>query len=169
MQRIILGVDPGSRSTGYGLIWTQGSKQGCIAHGCIRTPEGPFSERLHHIYQTLKKIIQEHQPHEAAIEEVFMQKSAQSALKLGQARGAAMVALAAQGLKVAEYSPREIKLAAVGYGAADKEQVQHMIRSLLQLSSKPQADAADALAIAVCHANNRAWSQRVAQALEAKT
>ncbi len=164
MRRIILGIDPGSRVTGYGLVWSEGSKQGCIGHGCIRTVSENFSDRLHEIYVQLKVVIQEHQPHEAAIEQVFVQKNVQSALKLGQARGAALVALATCGLAVAEYSAREIKQATVGYGAASKAQMQSMICSLLQLKTTPPSDAADALAIALCHANCRLLKQRLAKA-----
>lgn len=164
MRQIILGIDPGSRVTGYGLIWTERSKQGCITHGCIRTLAEDFSDRLHEIYSNLKTLIEEYRPHEAAIEKVFVQKNVQSALKLGQARGAALVAMASMGLKVAEYSPREIKQATVGYGAASKEQIQQMVTSLLQLKIKPPTDAADALAIALCHANCRLLKQRLAVA-----
>ncbi len=166
MRQIILGIDPGSRCTGYGLIWTQGSEQGCIAHGCIRTESESFADRLVEIYSNLLKIISEYKPHEGAIERVFVQKNVQSALKLGQARGVALVAMAIQGLQVAEYSPREIKQAAVGYGAADKEQVQRMVSALLQLKTKPQADAADALAIAVCHANTRLLASQMLNATQ---
>ena len=164
MRQIILGIDPGSRITGYGLIWIEGSKQGCIEHGTIRTISENFSDRLHEIYSQLKTIIQTYQPSEAAIEQVFVQKNVQSALKLGQARGAAIVAMASEGLFVAEYSAREIKQATVGYGAASKEQMQHMVSSLLQLKSTPPSDAADALAIALCHANGRLLKQRLAKA-----
>lgn len=121
-----------------------------------------MAERLHQIYAGLCEVIKTYQPHESSIEQVFMNKNANSALKLGQARGAALVALAGQGLSIAEYTPRRIKQAIVGYGNAEKQQVQHMIKIILNLPKTPQADAADALAIAVCHANSRVLNARMA-------
>ena len=112
----------------------------------------------------MSRLIDEHQPHEAAIEQIFMNQNPQSALKLGQARGAALVAIASKQLSLSEYSPREVKQAVVGYGAAEKKQIQHMIGSLLSLKKTISSDAADALAIALCHANNRTIRQRLKQA-----
>lgn len=151
-QRIIIGIDPGSRVTGYGIIWSQGSQQGYITFGQIKTKAESLNYRLQQIEEGLRNLIATHQPNEAAIEQVFTFHNHQSALKLGQARGAALVATAVYALPVAEYSARQIKQAVVGYGAATKAQVQHMIRMLLQLEKVPPADAADALAIALCHA-----------------
>lgn len=122
-----------------------------------------MANRLHQIYTGLCEVIQTYQPDECSIEQVFMNKNANSALKLGQARGSALVALASQGVLIAEYTPRAIKQAIVGYGGAEKNQVQHMVKVLLNLSKTPQADAADALAIAVCHANSRGISARLLQ------
>ncbi|MFV9990800.1 MAG: crossover junction endodeoxyribonuclease RuvC [Coxiella endosymbiont of Dermacentor nuttalli] len=151
-KRIIIGIDPGLRITGYGVIWSKGSQQGCITFGQIKTQTKSLSGRLHQIEEGLRNIITTYQPNESAIEQVFTFYNPQSALKLGQARGAALVATSVYALPVVEYSARQIKQAVVGYGAATKAQVQHMIRILLQLEKVPSADAADALAIALCHA-----------------
>jgi len=160
----ILGIDPGSRITGYGLIWVKGSEQGCVTYGHIQTQAEQMSDRLYEIYSRLSQIIQEHCPTEAAIEQVYMHQNVQSALKLGQARGALFIALASQQLPVSEYSPREIKQAVVGYGASSKEQVQQMVTTLLKLKKGIQADAADALAVALCHANSRLLKERLKNA-----
>lgn len=152
-ETIILGIDPGSRITGYGVIKMTGVKPVYITSGCIRIAEHDVSRRLQYIYRGLSEIITAYQPHEAAIEQIFMHQNPNSALKLGQARGAAIVAVADRPL--AEYSARQIKQSVVGYGAAKKEQVQQMIQVLLNLSGRPQADAADALAVAICHAHSR--------------
>ena len=156
---IILGIDPGSRLTGFGIIRSNGSEYHYIGSGCIRTQSGEFNARLLHIYQALKEIIHKYKPEEAAIEQVFMHKNASSALKLGHARGAAIIALGESVNLIAEYSPRQIKQAVIGYGAAEKIQVQSMVQRLLNLNEVPQSDAADALATAICHANsyNRAY------------
>ncbi|WP_133406686.1 crossover junction endodeoxyribonuclease RuvC [Parashewanella tropica] len=148
---IILGVDPGSRITGYGVIQIQGRQHQYIASGCIRTSGDDLSMRLKQIFDGLQEIIRQYKPDEFAIERVFMAKNADSALKLGQARGAAIVAATAADLSVAEYSATQIKSAVVGTGRAKKEQVQHMVQHLLQLPAAPQADAADALGVALCH------------------
>jgi len=152
---IILGIDPGSRVTGYGLInvSTQGLRY--LDSGCIRTSDGAFSQRLLQIFNGICELMELHQPDEVAIEQVFMHENPSSALKLGHARGVAMVACASHRKEVSEYSPREIKQALVGYGAADKIQVKHMVVQILQLSASPQSDAADALAIAICHHHRR--------------
>jgi len=150
---IILGVDPGSRITGYGIIRVEGRTIEYIDSGCIRVGEKPMAERLQTIFQSLALLIGEYRPEEFAIEQVFMARNPDSALKLGQARGAAIVSAANSGLEVHEYSARQVKQAVVGTGGADKSQVQHMVQALLGLSRKPQADAADALAIALCHAH----------------
>jgi crossover junction endodeoxyribonuclease RuvC len=150
---LILGVDPGSRITGYGLIESDGMSSTHVASGCIQCGEHAFPGRLRVIFTGLAALIAEHRPEAAAIEQVFMHKNADSALKLGQARGAALCALLDAGLGVSEYTPRAVKLAIVGSGGADKGQVQHMITRLLGLDAAPQTDAADALAIALCHAH----------------
>lgn len=150
----ILGIDPGSRTTGYGIIDKQGASIGFVACGTIRTAGGGnIPERLLAIYEGLQKIISLHGPDVAAVEDVFMARNPRSALKLGHARGAAVLAVMRSGLRVHDYSPRMVKQAVAGYGQADKTQVQHMVRALLDLSSEPSSDAADALAVAICHAN----------------
>ncbi len=152
---IILGIDPGSRVTGYGVINTVGSKHEYIASGCIRVKGETLPEKLKYIFDGVNQIIETYIPQEMAIEQVFMSKNADSALKLGQARGAAMVAGTFHDLPVFEYAARRVKQSVVGKGSADKTQVQHMVTLLLKLAATPQADAADALAIALCHANSR--------------
>ncbi len=147
----ILGIDPGSRVTGWGLVRMDAGRVIHIDSGCIRIADAPLPERLHQIYSSLEAIVSRLNPDQSAIERVFMNVNVDSALKLGQARGAAICALAGAGLPVAEYSPNQIKQAVVGRGHAGKEQVQHMIRALLCLDHQPPADAADALAVAVCH------------------
>ncbi|OGT45482.1 MAG: crossover junction endodeoxyribonuclease RuvC [Gammaproteobacteria bacterium RIFCSPHIGHO2_12_FULL_38_11] len=149
---LIMGIDPGSLHTGFGIIKSEKQNLTHIAHGTINTKGNSMPKRLLHIYHELRDIIATHKPDTAAIEEVFMQVNVKSALKLGQARGVALVALAGFALPIAEYSPRVIKKFASGYGAASKEQMQFMVRTQLKLSVNPQADAADALAIAICHA-----------------
>lgn len=161
---IILGIDPGSRVTGYGVIETRGSIQTYVASGCIRTKEEALAHRLEEIFSGITEIIQTFNPDEFAIEKVFMARSADSALKLGQARGVAIVVGAISKLPIFEYEARKIKQAVVGTGAAKKEQVQHMVQTLLKLPGKPQADAADALAIAICHINTQQNLKRLAGA-----
>ena len=150
---IILGIDPGSCITGYGLIKEEKRQLQYIDSGCIRTSDGELSQRLLQIFNGICELMETHQPNEVAIEQVFMHQNVSSALKLGHARGVAMVACASHRLTVSEYTPRAVKLAVAGYGAAEKLQVQHMIVKLLQLNAVPQSDAADALAVAICHSN----------------
>lgn len=153
---IILGIDPGSRVTGYGLIQQVGQKVEYIDSGCIRTsPDGELSQKLLQIYDGICYLMDHYSPTEVAIEQVFMHQNPNSALKLGHARGVAMVAAASHRVKVSEYSAREIKQTVVGYGAAEKAQVGHMVVNLLSLNNAPQSDAADALAIAICHSHMR--------------
>lgn len=147
----ILGIDPGSIVTGFGLIEVQNKQPFYLASGAIRIKAIEPYLKLKEIYQGISEIIQEYQPTTSAIEQTFMNKNAASALKLGQARGAAMVALAMHNLSVAEYSAKQVKQSVVGYGAADKPQVAHMVKTLLKISHQLQSDAADALAIAMCH------------------
>ncbi len=160
-QTIILGIDPGSRITGFGVISTTGTRHTFLGCGCIKTEGDCMAGRLHQIYSGLCDVIKTYEPQESSIEQVFINKNANSALKLGQARGAVLVALARMGLSIAEYTPRRIKQAVVGYGNAEKEQVQHMVKLMLNLPKTPQADAADALAIALCHANSRGLSSLI--------
>lgn len=158
---VILGIDPGSIRTGFGIIKSEKNNLSHIAHGTLHVKGNSISERLHFIYRELSAIIATHQPNEAAIEEVFMHANVQSALKLGQARGAALIAAAQFAIPISEYSPRAIKKTATGYGAASKEQMQFMIRAQLKLTAMPQADAADALAIAICHAQHRLFRDKM--------
>lgn len=170
MPIYVLGIDPGSVRTGYGIINASDSTRlVCLTQGYIPTRGRDLSRRLLQIYEALGEIIQTFQPHEVAIEQVFVNKNPQTALKLGQARGAALVATATYALPLAEYSPRTIKQAVVGYGAAAKTQVQQMVKALLKMTEFPQADAADALAIALCHCYHRQYSLKLAQALKGKT
>ena len=148
----ILGIDPGSRKTGFGIVETDGKRTLYVTSGVIKLPVNePLAARLKVLAESLDQIISEYQPTLAVIEQVFMAKSADSALKLGQARGAAMVVCALADLEVHEYATRQIKQAVVGTGGASKEQVQHMVTRLLKLPSTPQEDASDALAAALCH------------------
>ena len=151
----VLGVDPGSRVTGYGVIDTDGGSVRYVASGSITTPAGPFAGRLADIYSGVAEVIARYEPDVLAIEEVFFARNAQSALKLGQARGVAIAAGVAAELAVHEYAPRAVKLAVVGSGRGTKAQVQYMVRALLSLDAEPQSDAADALAVAICHVNTR--------------
>lgn len=151
---IILGIDPGSRITGYGVIHQQGNKLSYVGSGCIRIEADNLGDKLNIVFNGVCEVIKQFQPQMFAIEQVFMARNPDSALKLGQARGAAIVAATTNGLAVAEYSARQIKQAVVGTGGADKAQVQMMVKSLLKLPGTPQADAADALAVAMCHAHS---------------
>lgn len=153
---IILGIDPGSRLTGYGVIKQNGRQFSYLGSGCIKAISAgeDLGSRLQTIFAGVSELIIQFKPDMFAIEQVFMAKNPDSALKLGQARGAAIVAATQSGLDIAEYSARQIKQSVVGTGAAKKEQVQHMVKSILQLPGTPQADAADALAVALCHAHS---------------
>jgi crossover junction endodeoxyribonuclease RuvC len=157
----ILGIDPGSRSTGYGLIDAGAKGPVFVACGRIRTESENFPERLKQIYDGIVAIVRQHRPDELAIEQVFMHKNADSALKLGQARGAALCAALVAGLKVHEYAAKSVKQAVVGKGNADKTQVQHMVKILLNLQGPLQADAGDALGVALCHLHTRETRLRV--------
>jgi crossover junction endodeoxyribonuclease RuvC len=150
----ILGLDPGSLRTGYGVIDCAGGTLTIVAQGCIATAGGPLADRLRIIHARVTELINQHQPQEIAVERVFLSKNADSALKLGQARGAAIAAVPAA-LCVHEYAARAIKLAVVGVGGAEKNQVAHMVKQLLRVDLKLGADAADALAVAICHAHSR--------------
>ncbi|MHB0775520.1 crossover junction endodeoxyribonuclease RuvC [Halomonas sp. WWR20] len=152
---ILLGIDPGSRITGYGVIDTSLPKPCYVASGCIRIQADSLAQKLAQVYAGVAELVALYRPGEFAIEQVFMAKNADSALKLGQARGTAIVCAANHGLEVFEYAARQIKQAVTGTGAAEKAQVQHMVTAILGLNATPQADAADALAIALTHAYAR--------------
>lgn len=152
-QRLVLGIDPGSRRTGYGLLAVRERSVEYVASGCIKAEIGDMPQRLGIIYRGVSELIDQFNPTELAIEEVFLAKNASSALKLGQARGVAIAAAVAGELPVHEYAAKRVKQSLVGTGRGSKEQVAHMVRILLKLPGAPQADAADALAIALCHVN----------------
>ena len=153
----VLGLDPGSQRTGFGIIDCIGSQERYIASGCIDVARHDMMTRLQRIYAAVSALVQEHRPDTIAIERVFIHRNPDSALKLGQARGVALCAAAQLGARVHEYAPRAIKLAVTGYGAAGKPQVAEMVRTLLalELELRVTADAADALAVALCHAQTR--------------
>lgn len=150
----VLGLDPGSRRTGYGLLDCGAGGAVHVAHGCIDVSGLEFAARLRRIFEAVHALIEAHHPDEVAIERVFLSRNADSALKLGQARGAALAAVPVA-TATFEYAPREVKLAVVGYGAAEKPQVGHMIGRLLAIDARLPADAADALAVALCHSQAR--------------
>lgn len=154
-KRRILGIDPGSRLTGFGILDFQGDSPTYVTSGTVDSTAGGFADRLRQIFESVGEIMGEYRPDIVAIESVFMHKNAGSALKLGHARSAALCATFGFDIEIFEYAPREIKLAVVGTGAATKEQVQHMIVSILKLDGTPAPDAADALAAALCHGNQR--------------
>ena len=160
----VIGIDPGSRVTGYGVIESVSGRQRALTYGCIRTGDGPLPERLLAIQTALADVLREFHPDEAAVEEVFVKRAA-SAVVLGQARGVALCTAAAAGLPVSEYAASRIKLAVTGSGRAEKPQVQHMIKVLLRLDAAPPSDAADALAVAMCHAQMRSTLSLIAKAI----
>ena len=149
----ILGLDPGLRVTGYGVIERTGSTLSYITSGCIKSPDGELPDRLKNILNSVQEVISRYAPGEVAVEKVFVNVNPQSTLLLGQARGAAICAAVAQNLPVSEYTALQVKQAVVGNGHATKEQVQEMVKRLLKLSGHPSPDAADALACAICHAH----------------
>jgi crossover junction endodeoxyribonuclease RuvC len=159
----IIGIDPGSQCTGVGIVDADSTGRAThVFHGALHLLDNPsFAQRLKQIFVELGAIIDQHRPDEVAIERVFMAKNADSALKLGQARGAALCAAVSRDLAVTEYAPKEIKNAIVGTGSADKRQVQHMVRMLLKIPEALQGDAADALAIALTHAHTRSTTVRI--------
>jgi crossover junction endodeoxyribonuclease RuvC len=158
----ILGIDPGSRAAGYGVVYFSEGRFSFFCCGVIRAnTRQSFPERLHEIHQGISEVIEKHQPDLAAIEEVFMAKNPGSALKLGHARGVLILAAMQKGLSLGEYSPRQIKQAVAGYGNADKAQIQHMVKAILSLAKSPSHDAADALAVAICHANHLQLSHKL--------
>jgi crossover junction endodeoxyribonuclease RuvC len=158
----ILGLDPGSLATGFGVVDWSGGEARYVASGAIRTRGSEFTPRLRQIFEGVQALMREFSPQEIAVERVFMHRNADSALKLGQARGAALCAALDCGPPVFEYAPREVKLAVVGQGGAEKEQVQLMVRTLLRLDGSLSADAADAVGLALCHAYSRSARAAVA-------
>ena len=162
----ILGIDPGSRLTGFGVVNVLSSgKITYVASGCVRVPAGTLAERLKVVYDGVVEVIESYRPEVLAVEKVFMARNPDSALKLGQARAAAILAGANHDLAVEEYSALQIKQALVGRGHAQKDQVKHMVKALLSLSGNPQADAADALACAICHSHHAAGNGARAAAI----
>ena len=151
----VLGIDPGSRVTGFGLVTVSGPRVAYLASGTIRTTGQDFADRLQTIFEQMSEVLAEYRPDEVAIERVFMHRNADSALKLGQARAAAICASFSRPVPIHEYAAREVKQAVTGAGGAEKKQVEAMVKRLLGLEGKLQSDAADALAVAVCHAHMR--------------
>ena len=160
-RRRILGIDPGSRLTGFGIVDFDGDKALYVSSGTVQSVDGAFADRLRQIFESVGGIVDEFRPDLVAVESVFMHRNAGSALKLGHARSAAICATFAHGIEVHEYAPREIKQAVVGNGGASKEQVQHMVVSILGLDGVPAPDAADALAAALCHGHQRRLRARL--------
>ena len=159
----ILGLDPGSRLTGFGVLDFEADNASYVASGTVQSTDGDFPHRLKRIFDSVGEIVAEFRPDVVAIESVFVHRSAGSALKLGHARSAAICATFKNGVDVFEYAPREIKLAVVGTGAATKDQVQHMVVAILNLEGEPSSDAADALATALCHGHQRRLNSRLAE------
>jgi len=168
-REIILGIDPGSLVTGWGLVEVNANQIHCRAHGTIASSASSLAERLSHIYRSLHEIIERHHPSAISLEKVFFSRNVQSALKLGHARGVALLAAAEHEIGVAEYSAAEIKVAVVGYGRATKDQVKKMVGALLCVRGAMRADAADALAAAICHVHRRALASTVIQSLNGRT
>lgn len=162
---IIIGLDPGLGTTGWGVVAADGNRLSHIANGHIRTDaKAAMADRLVTLANELRDILATHQPDSAGVEEVFVNSNAQSTLKLGQARGALMLALAEAGLSIGEYAPRAVKKAVVGTGGADKRQIQAMVKTLLPGAKLAGADAADALAIAITHAHHGASARAIGEA-----
>ncbi|MBD9361897.1 crossover junction endodeoxyribonuclease RuvC [Methylomonas fluvii] len=161
----ILGIDPGSRITGYGVVESTSRGIRYVASGCIRIKSDEFPERLKQIFDGVSQVIELYRPEQMAIEQVFMHKNADSALKLGQARGAAICATLNRDLPVFEYAARQVKQALVGKGSADKLQVQHMVKILLSIQGDMQIDASDALAIGLCHSHYQETAMRLQKAI----
>jgi crossover junction endodeoxyribonuclease RuvC len=164
----ILGIDPGSRITGYGVIDSDGNRSRYIDSGCVLIETGLLTDKLGVIFTEIERIVILHRPQVVSVEQVFVSRNVASALKLGHARGAAICAVVNHGLAVSEYSPRSVKQAVVGSGAADKQQIQHMVCRLLGISHALRADAADALAVALCHAHTCSTLQRFPQRIHGR-
>jgi len=163
----ILGIDPGSVKTGYGVISVTGRRIECVDYGIIRLGKAPMNDRLRTIFVDIQELIAAHRPDHVAIESVFVSRGLQSALKLGHARGAAICAAVTLDIAVAEYAPRQIKQAIVGKGGAAKQQVQYMVGMLLNLKKPIQEDAADALAVAICHQHYSESAKQIEPAMQA--
>ncbi|MBS1249450.1 MAG: Crossover junction endodeoxyribonuclease RuvC [Chloroflexi bacterium] len=156
---LVMGIDPGTATTGYGLVREdERGNLAAVAYGVVTTPsKWEMPHRLLHVYEKLKEIAQEHQPDSSAVEKLFFQRNVRTAISVGQGRGAALIALASCEIPLGEYTPLEIKQAVVGYGNADKNQVQQMVKLLLNMEELPRPDdAADALAVAICHIHTTA-------------
>ncbi|HPW45595.1 MAG TPA: crossover junction endodeoxyribonuclease RuvC [bacterium] len=166
----VLGIDPGSRTTGYGIVEISQGKVHHVDNGGISpSPSLPFAERLKQIYQGLQKLIEDHRPDAVAIENIFVAKNVKSSLILGHARGTAMLAASIAGVEVTEYSPREVKQAVVGTGNATKDQIQRMVKVMLSLPEVAFEDASDALAVAICHCNAESYNSKLKSALKKGT
>ena len=161
---IVIGVDPGSRITGYGVLQLEQKQVQYLAHGCVKTKGDDLADKLFQIFSALDQVILTYSPTVMVVEQVFFAKNAQSALKLGQARGAALTVAAKNGLELVELSAKQIKSGVVGYGAANKQQVQQMVKILLGLKTVPQSDAADALAAALCYCQQQPMLNRLGRA-----
>ncbi|NKB43791.1 MAG: crossover junction endodeoxyribonuclease RuvC [Alphaproteobacteria bacterium] len=162
----LLGLDPGLRATGWGIVDADGNALSAVASGTVCADEkAPLSERLHFIFSEVRKVIRDHEPDECAVEETFVNKNPTSTLKLGHARAAAMLSAAEAGLRVAEYTPNAVKKAVVGAGHAGKQQIEAMVRMLLPGHNPESSDAADALAVAICHAHYRVSDDRLKKAI----
>lgn len=163
---IILGIDPGLANTGWGIVEASGNRLRCLGYGCVTTlAEEPLAQRLAAVHTSLISVIRKHSPAECAVEKLFFNVNVRTAFATGQARGVALLATAEARLPVGEYGPSEIKQAVVGYGGAEKSQIQFMVKTILRLPEPPKPDhAADALAVAICHANSRGRA-RLAEAL----
>ena len=163
---LVLGIDPGTATTGYGLVVDTASGLALVTYGVIQTPAGaPMPERLRSIYLALKDLIALHTPDSAAVEKLFFQRNVSTAMTVGQARGVVLLALAEAGVGVGEYTPRDVKQAVCGYGGAGKAQVQQMVRAILNLADLPRPDdAADALAVAICHLHSAKLKAQLGQA-----
>ena len=161
---LVLGIDPGTAITGYGLVREDDEGLALVDYGVITTPAGqPLPTRLQAIYQGLNDVIGAHEPDTAAVEELFFSRNVRTALSVGQARGVVLLVLADAGLPIHEYKPLEVKQAVAGYGGADKQQVQEMVRMILHLDHVPQPDdAADAVAVAVCHIHSARMAELIA-------
>jgi crossover junction endodeoxyribonuclease RuvC len=158
---LVLGVDPGSKITGYGLVEKRDEKMTCIRAGTIGlSGNPPFYERIHNIFRSVMEIMDRYKPQEMAIEDVFFAKNVKTALKIGHARGAVLIAAVHCGVDIYEYTPLEIKKSVVGYGRATKEQVRFMIQSILNLKTQPGLDTSDALGAAICHLNWTRYEKR---------
>lgn len=163
---MVLGLDPGSLVTGWGVVRVRGGVVSHVAHGVIAVRGTAFPERLGLIHAAVVTVVGEHAPDEVAVERVFMNRNVEAALKLGQARGAALAAVLGGGRPVSEHAATQVKQAITGTGRAEKSQVQHMVTQLLGLAAPPPADAADALAVAICHAHQRRLNVRLARLLQ---